>query len=260
MKLHLCCPGQELDAKVPVAHSVDAILAHSLKAQLTGQHMPVQRERTASQSPRAKGKSSGSVAHTNQPLPVPLELPIEREQPVTEQHRLRLLKVRVARHDRVQVLLGLVQQSSLQAIQSLLQYGQLAQQIQPQVGADLVVARAAGVELAGHRAHQLAQSPLDRGVDILVRRRWAELARAELFLHSSQARQQLVALRKRNQSRAMQRRGVGTAARDIGLVETPVKWQRVAKLAQQVVRCFVKAATPERHGLCPPSTMPASSG
>ena len=43
-----------------------------------------------------------------------------------------------------------------------------ASMIQAQVGGHLVVARAAGVQLAGHRADQLAQAPLDGGVDVLV--------------------------------------------------------------------------------------------
>ena len=39
---------------------------------------------------------------------------------------------------------------------------------EPQVGRDLVVARAAGVQLARQRADLLVQQPLDQGVDVFV--------------------------------------------------------------------------------------------
>ena len=53
-------------------------------------------------------------------------------------------------------------------------------QVQPQVGRDLVVAAAAGAQLAAERADPLEQPALERGVDVLVVGRRPELAVARV--------------------------------------------------------------------------------
>ena len=49
-------------------------------------------------------------------------------------------------------------------------------QVQPQIGGDLVVAAAAGAQLAAEGAEPLEQAAFERGVDVLVGDGGAELA------------------------------------------------------------------------------------
>jgi hypothetical protein len=67
--------------------------------------------------------------------------------------RLGLLQVGIAGHNHVDVLFGPLQNSLLQFEQIVSQQFDLALQPQPGIGSYLIVAGAAGMELAGHVAH-----------------------------------------------------------------------------------------------------------
>ena len=89
------------------------------------------------------------------------------EQMVAERHRLRDLQMGEARHDRVGMLLGALDQHALQAADRI---GRLVAGIahpKAEVGRDLVVARARGVQPPGRFADQLAEAVLDGHVDVL---------------------------------------------------------------------------------------------
>ena len=62
------------------------------------------------------------------------------------------------------------------------------------VGGDLVVARARGVQLAADRPDDLGQPPLDRHVDVLVVGRERERPAVELGLDALEPAQQRVAV------------------------------------------------------------------
>ena len=59
---------------------------------------------------------------------------------------------------------------------------------EPLIERDLVVAAAAGVEVSGVLADELAQPPLDVGVDVLQRRIEGDVASHELLAHLGEPR------------------------------------------------------------------------
>ncbi len=99
---------------------------------------------------------------------------------VAEGDRLRDLQVREARHDRVGVRLGEVDQRAAQRGQSGDQRVDLAAQPQADVGGHLVVARAPGVQPLAGVADQRGEPLLDVEVDVLEVARPRELAALDL--------------------------------------------------------------------------------
>ena len=94
---------------------------------------------------------------------------------------LRALEVRVARHRPVDVRLGAREQHLDQRRERDVRASRRLAHEQRDVGRDLVVARARGVQRAADRADELGQAALDRHVDVLVVGREARSARRELL-------------------------------------------------------------------------------
>ena len=85
---------------------------------------------------------------------------------MTESHRLGRLQVRIARHDRGCLGLGLADQRRLKVPHLRVQGIDGAAQPEPEVGCHLVVAAARRVQTARRRADQLGQPGLDVHVDV----------------------------------------------------------------------------------------------
>jgi hypothetical protein len=83
---------------------------------------------------------------------------------VAECHRLGALHVRVAGHQRLGLGVGEVEQHGGESPDPLTRLLARVLHVEPHRRDDLIVARTAGVDLAP----QLAEQPLDRGMDILV--------------------------------------------------------------------------------------------
>jgi hypothetical protein len=86
------------------------------------------------------------------------------EQVPAERDRLRALEVRVAGHERVGLRLGDVEHGQREGADRVQRLGAGVLDVEPHRGRDLVVARAARVDLPAH----FAELPLDRRVDVLV--------------------------------------------------------------------------------------------
>ena len=83
-----------------------------------------------------------------------------------ERDRLRDLQVREAGHDRAGVLLGQIDQREAQSLQQIADAVDFAAQPQADVGRDLVVARAAGVQALAGIADQRRQARFDVQVHV----------------------------------------------------------------------------------------------
>ena len=122
----------------------------------------------AASSPRARRRRAATARACargeREARAVALEHLDPREQVVAERDRDRALEVRVARHRRVGLLLGAVEDRGRERAQRLVGLGARVGDVEPERGRDLVVARAAGVDLAA----DVAEQPLDRRVDVLV--------------------------------------------------------------------------------------------
>ena len=97
-----------------------------------------------------------------------------------EVHRLRSLEVRVAGHRPPGVPRGQLAENRHQRAGQFDRSVAALADVEGDVGRDLVVARAPGVELAAHRPGDLGDPPLDRHVDVLVVGREREAVLAEL--------------------------------------------------------------------------------
>src|SRR6185369_12046970 len=83
-----------------------------------------------------------------------------------ERDRLRDLQVREARHDGLDVLAGELDESALQLGEEGADHLDLVAQPEANVGRDLVVARAAGVQALAGVAGELDQARLDVEMDV----------------------------------------------------------------------------------------------
>ena len=92
-----------------------------------------------------------------------------RLQVVREQHRLRVLQVRATRHDRVGVRLGLRHDRVDDTQDVARDRARVIEQVHPHERRDLVVAAAAGAELAAELGSDDADERLlERAVHVLV--------------------------------------------------------------------------------------------
>jgi len=99
---------------------------------------------------------------------------------MTERHRLRALQMREARHHRAGVLERLLGQGPLIVGEQPVEVVDARSDPQPEIGRDLVIARARRVQPPGCRPDQIGQPALDVHVDVFKRAIEFELARADL--------------------------------------------------------------------------------
>ena len=113
---------------------------------------------------------------------------------MAEVDRLCALQVGVAGHRPVRVLAGAREQSAHQPADLLARKQRALARVEREVGHDLVVARARGVQPARDRSGDLGQAPLDRHVDVFVVGREGEPLLGELHRDRVQAREQRIAI------------------------------------------------------------------
>ena len=87
---------------------------------------------------------------------------------MAEEHRLRLLQVRVAGHHDAEVVLGEANEHAARIDDALGEVGRHALRVEAGVGGDLVVAAPAGVQARTRDADALGQHALDGHVDVFV--------------------------------------------------------------------------------------------
>ena len=112
----------------------------------------------------------------------------EREPVVGEPHRLRALEVGVAGQHRVEVLARAREQHLLQLVQARARGARGVAQVEREVGRDLVVAAAPGVQPRRGGADAVAQPRLHVHVDVFERRRRTETAPTRSRRRSRRAR------------------------------------------------------------------------
>ena len=140
----------------------------SAKPSACGRRRRVDRQRRAGQRTGAERRHVESLDGGDEPVDVAGQRPAVGQQVVGEQHRLGPLEVGVAGQVGVAGRLGPGQQHVLQGDDEPGDGDQLALAPQPQVGGDLVVAAAGGVQLGAGGAGELGDPALDGGVDVLV--------------------------------------------------------------------------------------------
>ena len=157
-----------VEDEVAVGHGVDRVRGRLREPEPVrvglAVDLPVEAGQRAGSERHGIGRRAGGL----ESLRVALEHPEVGEQMVSQIHGLGALEVGVARHSPIGMGLREVQQARHQRRDQLPRTGRPVSHEQRQVGRDLVVARAAGVELASERADHLGEPALDRHVNVLV--------------------------------------------------------------------------------------------
>ena len=171
---------QVVEREVAVGDGVDRVLREPVEAEISRRLDPVQLPVQPRQSARPEGHRPGRGGGGGEAVGVAAQHPEPGEEVVAEGHRLGSLQVGVAGKSPVGVLGGEAQQLGERVADQVDGVPRPVGDVEREVGGHLVVARAAGVELAAERPDHLRQPPLDRHVDVLVGLLEGELAGLEL--------------------------------------------------------------------------------
>ena len=161
------------------------------------------------------------------------------------EHGLRAPQMRVGRHQRVAGLLGLCDERRDDAHDQAIDRDQPAAQVEPQIDADLLVARAARMEALAGVADALDELALDPRVDVLV----VALHDPRILAHRVEQRRQGAVdggvLVGREHAGRADRLGPRQAAGDVVLDEALVEREGPAELEDVLVGLSGEAAGPQ---------------
>ena len=179
-----------------------------------------------------------------EPLAIALEHGDVREQVMPEGHRLRHLQVREARHHQCGVALGLADQRAHQADEQLVGGVDFFTQPEPQIGRDLVVARARGVQALAGLADKRGQPPFDVEVHILGVERPGELALVDLAPDPREAALDRRKIRFLDDAGRCQHACMGEGGGNIVPGKPPIEINRGAEALYALVDRLPEAARP----------------
>ena len=214
---------REFDGEVAVARRIEAVGDDALEAQRRGDVAAVDGDRRAGQRGRAERQLIHAAAAIGQPLAVALEFFGVGQPVVGGQHRLGPLQVRVARQDHAGVAVAAADERPLHVGEQAVGAVDRVADPQPQVGRHLVVAAAAGVQLAADVAEPVDEGPLDVHVDVFQLLAEDERAGGDLGADLLQAGDDLVGLVGGEHADRGQHPGVGDRAADVVGVEAAVE-------------------------------------
>jgi hypothetical protein len=163
--------GQRLEHEVAVGDGIDGIGHRPGKAQRARRHLPVDGKRRAGQRCRPERALVEARARIGEAPPVARQHLDIGQAVVPEGHRLGHLQVGEARHHGRGMVARLFGQGQLQPGRLAVQPVEAVADVEAEIGGDLVVARARGVQPAGRLADQLLEPAFHRHVDVFQRSR-----------------------------------------------------------------------------------------
>ena len=175
------------------------------------------------------------------------EHPEVREQVMGQQHRLGVLQVGVAWHHHIEVPLGDVEKN---AAQGAVAGEQLVAELlgeQADVGGNLVVAGATGVQAAAGRADRAGERALDGHVDVLVVHVPDKGPVLDLAGDVGEAGVDRGLVLGRDDALLGEHAGVRAAAGDVLGGHVLVGLEACTKLLRELVNALLEPAAPQRH-------------
>jgi hypothetical protein len=163
---------------------------------------------------------------------------------VREPDRLGALQMGVAGQDRVDVLARTLGQDAPQLRQAMTRGMRRVPQVQRQIGRDLVVAAATGVQAARNRPDALAQPRLHVHVDVLEARIELERSGLDLAQQLLQAGCDRVRVGGRDHAGATQHAGVGDRAANVVARQLAVELDRRGEALHARVGALAEASPP----------------
>ena len=237
--------GRELDGEVAIADRVQRVLRGAVEAEELCGVVPVDGVGRARQCRRPERQLVRACLAVRHPAMVALEHLEPGHHVVSECHWLGGLQVGKPRQYGFGLALGDVEQRPLEAPNPGFDHADLVAQPQPHVGRDLVVARAAGVQLLAGIANVRGQRRLDVHVNILAADRPLERACLYALADALEAGDNGISLSGSEDALLRQHHGVGDAALDVVAVQPLIKLHRGGEGFDEGIGRLAEAAGPE---------------
>ena len=237
----------QVEQVVAVGDGVQRVGDGVVKAQQLGGALAVERVGGAGKRRGAERVGVGGVARGGQARVVTREHPEVGQHVVAEQHRLRVLQVRVAGHHHTHVLLGDVEKHTAQGAIAPHEVRAELLGVEADVRRHLVVAAAARVQARARRADVAREGALHGHVDVLVVDVPGKVAVGNLTRDVGQAGVDGLLVGLGDDALLGEHLGVGAAAGDVLLRHGLVHLEGRAKLLREGVDALLKPATPKSH-------------
>ncbi len=241
--------GAEFDGEVAIGDAVQRVAGNRFETQQLAGDFPLDRVGGAGQCGRAERHAVGALAAVDQALVVAAEHLEPGQQVMAEGHRLGGLQVGEAGHDGVGFGLGETQQTLLQTSDFAEDHVDFVAQPEADVGGDLVVAAASGVQLLADDADAVGQARLDVHVHVFQVHAPVEGAGLDLALDVLQVGDDLVALGIGQHAGLGEHGGVGDGAHDVVAVEALVELDGGGESGDEGVDGLAETAAPGLVGL-----------
>ena len=207
--------GERFQHEIAVGHRIERVRGRPVEAERLGGHGAVERKRGAGQRRGAQRAFIAAPAGVGEAAAVAGGHFHIGEQVMAEGHGLGGLQVGEARHHRSGMGQRLLGKRALVGGQARIEPVDGVAHPQPEVGRDLVVARARGVQPPGRRPDQLGEPRLDVHMDVFQRPLELEPAALHLRQDRVQAGNDRLGVGRRNNALMSQHLGVGPACRDV---------------------------------------------
>ena len=238
----------QLHHVIPVGDRVQAVAGGTAKAHVQRQRLPVDGIGGARQGAATERAGVEALEGILQTGVIPLQHLHIGECPVGIGDRLGALQMGVARQHGGLVGTGGGDQPLLQGCDGTQQQLTLGLAPEFEVGGDLIVARAAGVQLLAERPDGVDQLPFDPGVDVFGVRAQDLLGillhGGEQYLHRLL---QLALFTLGQHAHLDQRFGPGHGALNILLRQPVIEPQRIVELLEPAIGSLTEASTPKCH-------------
>ncbi len=235
-----------LGHEVAIRDRIEAVVEHPGKAEVRSVSDGIDRERRAGERSGSQRRHVEARARREQPVDVTGERPAVGEKMMSEQHRLRTLQVGVARQVRVAGVERPPQQHLLQPVDPAGDVEQLAFAPQAEIGGNLIVAAARGVELRSGGPGKFGHPALDRGVDVLVALDEREGTRRHLGRHGVERLEHGVAFGIGEQADSGEPAYVGRRSVDVVTPHRSVEGQADRVRHQCLRRTTGESSVPQR--------------
>ncbi len=215
---------KELNKVIPVRDRIHAVGGNAVEAEFLCEHAAIDGKARARQRAGTERHHIGRIVAIDESSLVAPQHLIIGKQVVRKQNGLRVLHVGKAGHDDLGVFLGQCDEGLLNIPYKLHYRDRFVADVHPHIERYLVVAAAAGVELAADfGSHFSYECRFDIGVDVFEFDSEGKLALVYLLLNLAQRSCYLFRFGLLDDTAAGQHVRIGDASRDVIRIEPPIE-------------------------------------
>ena len=236
--------GEQLYAVVAVGYAVERVVGQARKAELLTDEVAVDRIGGGSERARAERHLVHTLVAVLETGDVALQHIGICHHIMCERRRLRTLKMRIARHDSVQILAALLGERLHEAEDQLDDLLDLLLDIQTHIERDLIVSRTAGMQALAGIADALGEQLLDVHMNVLIIERELYVAFLDILENALEALNDLLGLVLLDDALPAQHGRVRDRAGDVLLVQTAVKQDGRVKVVYYKIGLLLETSCP----------------